>query len=240
MGHVSLSSSIGRADLITYDSVLSPLANEFYNRLFTASRSAEIKNIFIKNLNLPVNISAISIDTTIRKYLACKPSTNPDSLIAHLETEICNRKLDPRCRNDPAGCWFILGKLSEELARRKNILKQEAAKKEAIKQETELKQQTNLTEQEQIQITVKQPVTFQDEIVINESSLQESIASPNLGPIKEAFAELSSSAKPSALEKEVKIGKKEQQRALIVIGAGIALTVLIGAGFYVMSKKKKK
>ena len=96
-------------------------------------------------------------------------------------------------------------------------------------------------------------MTFQDEKVTNESEVQKILALPDVIPTTELlnppkletgklegkFNDKDFTGQPSTLEKEVKINKKEQQKALIVIGAGIAVAVLIGAGLYVMSKKKK-
>lgn len=114
-------------------------------------------------------------------------------------------------------------------------------------------EQTNIQEQEQLQITPKEAVTIQDEIIIDESKVASEISKPSttpqveklnppelsLGQLEGDLTDKDFTGQPSTLEKETKITKKQEQKAVIVLATLAVVAGLIGTALYVMSKRKK-
>lgn len=139
-----------------------------------------------------------------------------------------------------------------------------SSKEDVISQDEIVIKEEEKTEEfvEKDLITSKEPVTIQDEIIINEAEKQIKLIKPAVcnetypcegilksvspipdletGKLEGDFNEKDFTGQPSTLEKEVKINKKDQQKALIVIGTGVTIALLVGISLYVMSKRKNK
>lgn len=110
-----------------------------------------------------------------------------------------------------------------------------------------------IEDEQQIQITHKEPVTFQDELIIDESKTAKEISEPSTTPTPEkldppkldtgklegTMTDKDFTGQPSTLEKETKISKKQEQKAIIVLGTVALIVALVGTILYVKSKGKK-